>query len=82
MLYKRGGCDGYINKDISGKKSSGLTEREKEIIVLISKGKSYKEIAYDPGLSFHTVKTYVKNIMYKTGLRNKLELIKEFLSES
>ena len=52
-----------------------LTQREKEIVLLILKGKTKNDIAKDLFLSVSTVKTNVENIYQKFNLHNKTELI-------
>jgi len=51
-----------------------LSEREREVAVLLTKGESYKEIAFSLGISLATVKTHVVNTYAKTHVRNKFEL--------
>jgi DNA-binding CsgD family transcriptional regulator len=46
-----------------------LTDREKEILKLLAKGLSIKEIANNLNLSHHTVLTHRKNISFKTGIK-------------
>ncbi|MPM19940.1 hypothetical protein SDC9_66367 [bioreactor metagenome] len=53
-----------------------LTEREKEILQLLLQGYTYYLIAEALVISVSTVKTHVKNIYNKFGIRNKSELIK------
>jgi len=45
----------------------GLTEREKEILSWVARGKSNTVIADILGISHHTVNTYVRRIFLKTG---------------
>lgn len=51
-----------------------MTAREREITLLIACGKSNKEIASHTGVSSHTVKTHVRNIMGKLGLHTRLQI--------
>jgi DNA-binding NarL/FixJ family response regulator len=53
-----------------------LTIREKEIIQLIAKNLSTKEIAEALFLSTHTIETHRKNILRKTETNNVLSLTK------
>ena len=46
-------------------KHKTLTRREIEVLLLISKGHSTKEIADILSVHFETVKTHRKNIIYK-----------------
>ncbi|RMG77844.1 MAG: DNA-binding response regulator [Bacteroidetes bacterium] len=52
-----------------------LSEREVEIITLIAKGYTAKEIADKLCLSTHTVNTHKKKIMRKVGVKNIAELV-------
>lgn len=55
---------------------TGLTLREKEIISLLEKDLSNKEIAHKLNISVRTVETHRKNILLKTGCNNLLSLMK------
>jgi len=57
-------------------KLSGLTQREIEIITLITDGLSYKEIASTLDLSTRTVESHKNNILHKLELKNSIELVK------
>jgi DNA-binding NarL/FixJ family response regulator len=50
-----------------------LTEREHQILELLSKGSSNKEIARELALSEKTVKHYMTNILQKLQVRNRVE---------
>ena len=52
-----------------------LTPREIEISLLICKGLIDTEIAEVLGISFHTVRTHLKNIFLKLDVSNRSELI-------
>jgi DNA-binding CsgD family transcriptional regulator len=52
----------------------GITQREKDVLKLLVRGKTYKEIAAKLFISLPTVKTHVSNIYSKTNVRNRLEL--------
>jgi len=53
-----------------------LTEREREVLRLISIGKSNKEIAHKLVISPKTVSVHRTNIMTKLGVKNSFELIR------
>ncbi|AZA92117.1 Response regulator protein vraR [Chryseobacterium nakagawai] len=55
-----------------------LTEREKEILELLSQGLLYKEIADKKYISMDTVKKHVGNIYRKLHVNNKVEAINKF----
>ncbi len=52
-----------------------LTEREREVLRLVAKGLSNREIAADLVLSDQTVKTYVGRILAKLNLRDRAQAI-------
>lgn len=52
-----------------------VTKREKEIIELILKGKTNKDIEEQLYISLNTVKSYIYRIYKKFGVQNRLELI-------
>jgi len=47
-----------------------LSERETDVLRLLAKGLSNKEIADKLNISVHTVNTHRKNIMDKTDIRS------------
>ena len=47
-----------------------LSERESEVLVLVARGLSSKEIADQLNISVHTVNTHRKNITHKTGIKS------------
>jgi len=52
-----------------------LTSRESQVVSLMSKGKTYLQIAEDLGIGFETVKTYVSRVKKKTGYRSKVLIV-------
>lgn len=52
-----------------------ITEREGEVIELIGKGLTNKEIAATLGLSVNTVNNHIANIFSKTGVRSRIDLL-------
>jgi DNA-binding NarL/FixJ family response regulator len=51
-----------------------LTQREKEVVALVSEGLSNKEIASRLHIATHTVKSHVHNILEKLALRSRLQI--------
>ena len=55
-------------------KAVRMTEREREVISLISAGRSNKEIAKDLNIATDTVKSHVRNVMEKLALHTRLQI--------
>ncbi|MBI5666269.1 MAG: response regulator transcription factor [Nitrospirae bacterium] len=58
-----------------------LTEREREVLQLISEGKSTKQIATDLHVSAKTVESHRRQVMGKLNIRNVAELTKYAIRE-
>lgn len=58
-----------------------LTPREKEIVELLSKGFSSKEISERLNVSVHTIQKHRKNILRKTNCSNTSELVSKCIME-
>jgi len=54
-----------------------LSAREMEVLSLIVKGKSNKQIGYDLGIAEHTVKNHVKSILDKLGVDDRTQAATE-----
>ena len=52
-----------------------LTEREREILLLIAEGKSNQEIADELFIALKTVKTHVSNILNKLNVSDRTQAV-------
>lgn len=52
-----------------------LTEREREVLVHVARGRSNDEVAASLFISPHTAKTHVKNTMLKLGAHDRAQLV-------
>jgi len=69
----------WLNKE--GLHPSALSEREKEVLILVAWGYSNKEIAGELGLSTKTVETYRVRISEKLGLRSRTQIVQYALRQ-
>jgi DNA-binding NarL/FixJ family response regulator len=63
------------------KTSFDLTEREIEILSMLSKGMSYKMIADASGITFHTVNSHLKKIYEKLHVHSATEAVSKVFSK-
>lgn len=61
-----------------GATENPLTDRESQVLSLISEGKTTKEIAGELYLSPGTVRNYISTILDKLGVGNRIEAISRF----
>jgi DNA-binding NarL/FixJ family response regulator len=52
-----------------------VTEREREIVVLVAQGLSNREIGHRLFVSEGTVKTHVSNVLTKTSLHSRVQIV-------
>lgn len=59
----------------SGESLEQLTPREREVLALLSDGLRYSEIGGHLGVSLDTVKSHVRGVYQKLGVRNRAEAV-------
>ncbi len=62
----------YEHLDWPGKRD-GVSERESQVLVLCAQGLTNREIAAALYIGNETVKTHLRNVFDKLGLRNRVE---------
>jgi DNA-binding NarL/FixJ family response regulator len=70
MKYLNGG------NAVDAEPDTRLTPREREIVQLLSEGKTNKEIAIELDISTRTVETHRANIMHKLGMESLSDLVR------
>lgn len=66
-------------RPVSHHPTENLTEREREVLDLLSQGFMYKEIADKLGIGFETVRTYIRRIYEKLQVRSRTEAVAKAL---
>jgi DNA-binding NarL/FixJ family response regulator len=64
------GPDGTLQKELEF-----LTEREREVLLLVARGRSNQDIADELFISPHTAKTHVNRVMTKLGAHDRAQLV-------
>ncbi|MBK8464771.1 MAG: response regulator transcription factor [Chloracidobacterium sp.] len=69
---------GYVNRATSlrGENKGDLTDRENEVLKLISFGYSNKEVAEWLGLSVKTIESHKTNAMKKLGISSRIDIVR------
>lgn len=57
----------------------GLTQREREVALLVADGLRSREVAERLGIASQTVKSHLKTIFDKLGVRNRVELARRLV---
>ena len=75
--------DDYVRQLSTGEmlRTSGLTSRQKEVLQLVTEGRTTKGISETLDLSEHTVENHRRNIMNKLNIRSVAELTKYAIRE-
>ncbi|MGD0252842.1 MAG: response regulator transcription factor [Verrucomicrobiota bacterium] len=63
----------------SAQATENLSEREQQVLDLLSQGLMYKEIADKLSISYETVHTYIRRIYEKLQVRTRTEAVAKFL---
>ncbi len=71
----------HVKKKTDSNHQENLTEREIEVIKLLSDGLSSKEIANELFISPRTVESHKSNILTKLHLKNNIEIVKHAIKE-
>lgn len=64
---KEGDLDSFFHEH-------NITQREREVIMLLLKGKRTKDIEKELFISYHTVKNHIHNIYQKLNVQNRLQI--------
>ena len=65
----------------TGKRSEGLTPRQKEILKLVSQGNTNRDIARRLTISVRTVEVHRFNLMRRLKVRNVAQLLRQALQD-
>lgn len=70
----------FHERPSSGKtRIEGITPRETEMMTLLAQGMSTKEAAHEMGISYETVRDYLKTIYHKLKVRSRTEAVLKFV---
>src|SRR5580658_5372107 len=70
-----------LQKNAPAQPAENLSEREQQVLDLLSKGLMYKEIADKLQISYETVHTYIRRTYEKLRVRTRTEAVAKFLRQ-
>ena len=70
-----------FQKNAPTQSTENLSEREQQVLDLLSRGLMYKEIADKLQISYETVHTYIRRIYEKLQVRTRTEAVAKFLRQ-
>lgn len=65
----------YAGATLAGPSHNGLTERQVDVLRLLARGRSNKEIARELGITEGTVKVHLLSVFRLLGVRNRTEAV-------
>jgi RNA polymerase sigma factor (sigma-70 family) len=68
-----------FQKNAPAQSAEKLSEREQQVLDLLSQGLIYKEISDKLGISYETVHTYIRRVYEKLQVRTRTEAVAKFL---
>jgi DNA-binding NarL/FixJ family response regulator len=74
--------EAFQKKPLNTTSADGLTQRESEILSLLSEGLSNKEIAMRVEISYDTVRAHLRRIYEKLHVRGRTEAVKKYLESA
>lgn len=69
------------NENTASTEQFGLSDREKEVLTLLVRGRSYKMIADELGISYHTVDSHMRKIYEKLHVHSNAEAVSKAVSK-
>jgi DNA-binding NarL/FixJ family response regulator len=76
-LFKYVAKNGNDMEGFRSKSNGGLTRREQELVPLIAKGLTNKEIASRLNLSEQTIKNHIHRILQRMGAADRLAVVEK-----
>lgn len=71
-----------MQKPVTNNNAYGLTDRESGVLLLLSKGNSYKLIAAESNISIDTVRSHIKKIYEKLQVHSQTEAVIKAIHEN
>lgn len=63
--------------EVAATRTQALSPREQQVLDLLSRGRAYKQVAEELGVSVDTVRTYVRTLYRKLGAHSVTEALSQ-----
>ncbi len=70
-----------VRSSVAGRKIPSLTSRQREVLALLVLGRNSREMAVELGVSVHTVRSHVQNVLKALEVSSRIEAVSKALSE-
>lgn len=76
LLKRMQATEAYSKKNLDdSSEAASLTRREMQLLKLLARGYTYREVAEDLNVSSHTVNSHIKNLYRKLSVKTKNEAV-------
>lgn len=76
LLKRMQATEAYSKKNLdNSSEAASLTRREMQLLKLLARGYTYREVAEDLNVSSHTVNSHIKNLYRKLSVKTKNEAV-------
>jgi DNA-binding NarL/FixJ family response regulator len=62
--------------DVAVRENLTLSDRERDVLIALARGRTYKDIAEQFGVGVRTVETYRRRVVDKLGLRTRADFLR------
>jgi DNA-binding NarL/FixJ family response regulator len=65
-----------FDREVAVRANLSLSERERDVLIALARGRTYKDIADQLGVGVRTIETYRRRVVHKLGLRTRADFLR------